>query len=61
MIHITDKTESHADIGHMTDTGSNPAIEKSRVTGKISVSMSKEKNQSLPQESPYHGMLNTGR
>ncbi|XP_018419938.1 PREDICTED: low-density lipoprotein receptor-related protein 11 isoform X2 [Nanorana parkeri] len=60
VIHITEKTESHADTGEMTDTENNPAIEKSKVTGKSSMSTNKEKNQSLSQESPYYSLLNTG-
>ncbi|CAI9573073.1 unnamed protein product [Staurois parvus] len=60
VIHITEKTESHSNTGKMTETENNPALEKSRLTGKIFVSMDKEKNQSLHQESPYNRMLSTG-
>lgn len=60
VIHITEKTESHSDTGRMTETENSPVLEKSRLSGKISVSMDKEKNQSLPQESPYNSMHNTG-
>ncbi|KAM5165358.1 low-density lipoprotein receptor-related protein 11 isoform 2-T2 [Mantella aurantiaca] len=58
VIHITEKTESHSETGKTTETENSLALEKPRVTGKISVSMNN--NQSLPQESPYNSMLSTG-
>ncbi|XP_072265093.1 low-density lipoprotein receptor-related protein 11 [Pyxicephalus adspersus] len=56
VIHINENTENHAD----TEIENRPSQENSRVSGKISVSMNKGKNQSLPQESHYNSMPNTG-